>query len=62
MIGYEQERLYIYCGNKVFNRDVAKLKEKIEEIRWLDKDALNALYKARRKMERRKGVKEQDLA
>lgn len=57
VIGNEDDHLYVYCGNKVFNHDVERLKQRIEEIRWLDKDALKALYKTRRKMEPEEGSK-----
>ncbi|MEA5083345.1 MAG: SiaB family protein kinase [Lachnospiraceae bacterium] len=55
LIGNQEDRIYVYCGNKVFNSDVERLKERIEEIRFLDKDELKALYKARRKMESAEG-------
>lgn len=41
---------YIYCGNRVYNKDVPGLGAKVEEVRRLDRDELKALYKKRRKM------------
>lgn len=51
VIGYEEEGGYfICCGNRVYNRDIARLTENIEKIRNLNKDELKALYKERRRL------------
>lgn len=49
VIGHTDNAFYVYCGNKVLNKDVGKLKEKIEVIRMLDMDDLKALYKEKRR-------------
>ncbi len=51
VIGREEYGYFIYCGNRVYNQDIPSLREKIEEVRSLDKDELKALYKTRRRME-----------
>jgi hypothetical protein len=50
-IGYEEGFYCIYCGNKVYNQDIPKIKENIDSVRNLDKEHLKALYKERRRME-----------
>lgn len=58
VIGHEQNGDYfIYCGNKIYNQDIPKLKNNIENIRSLNKDELKVLYKERRKMETEPGSK-----
>ncbi|RYD01235.1 hypothetical protein N752_31275 [Desulforamulus aquiferis] len=49
VIGHENKGFCVYCGNRVYNKDVDSLKEKIEMIRILDKNELKALYKEKRK-------------
>lgn len=52
VIGHEQSGDYsIYCGNKIYNQDIARLKNSIDDIRNLNKDELKVLYRERRKME-----------
>lgn len=46
-IGYEREKYFIVCGNKVKQQDVPRLKASLSEIRQLDKDGLRALYNAK---------------
>jgi hypothetical protein len=57
VIGQEEDKFYVYCGNKIFNKDVQNIQDKIDEISGLDKDQLKALYKERRKMEPEEGSK-----
>lgn len=52
VIGKEETGNYfVYCGNKVYKRDIAKITRLLESIRQLDKDELKALYKERRRTE-----------
>lgn len=57
-IGREDEGNYfVYCGNKIYNTDISKLSEKLDELRTLSKEELKALYKERRRMEPPPGSK-----
>lgn len=51
VIGHEEKGYFILCGNKVHNKDIPKLTQKIESIRHLSKEELKALYKERRRMD-----------
>jgi hypothetical protein len=51
VIGHDENGYFILCGNKVYNSDIAGIKDKIDEIRDRNKDELKALYKERRRME-----------
>lgn len=53
----ENDDYFVYCGNKVFNSDIARIKAKIDEIKDLSKDELKILYKERRKREPDEGSK-----
>jgi len=58
VIGREEDgRYFIYCGNRIYNKDADSLSSKIEEIKNLNKDELKAVYKERRKMEPPPGSK-----
>lgn len=58
VIGHEETGDYfVYCGNRVFNRDISKMKESIELVGDLNKDELKALYKERRRMDKQPGSK-----
>lgn len=58
VIGREEDGSYfVYCGNRIYNKDIPELKKKIEEIRCLSKEELKVLYKERRKMEPPPGSK-----
>lgn len=57
VIGHTNSDYYILCGNKIYNSDIATLKDKIDEIRNQNKDELKALYKERRRMEPAPGSK-----
>jgi hypothetical protein len=50
VIGQEEDKFYIYCGNKIFNEDVENIKSKIDEISGLNKEELKVLYKKKRRM------------
>ncbi|MZP28903.1 hypothetical protein GTO91_04165 [Heliobacterium undosum] len=52
IIGHEEGHFYIYCGNRVNNSDVDRLREKIEFLRRLDKEELKALYKMTRQQKK----------
>ncbi|ATW24662.1 SiaB family protein kinase [Candidatus Formimonas warabiya] len=57
-IGHEDDHNYfIYCGNRVYNRDIDPLRDRIESIRHLNKDQLKVLYKERRRMDPEPGSK-----
>lgn len=49
VIGREEKGFYVFCGNRLLNEDVPKLRERIESIRFLDKDELKAIYKQKRR-------------
>ena len=51
ILGYDKElgKYFIKSGNKVCNDDAAKITERIDELKDLDKDELKALYKELRK-------------
>lgn len=51
VIGRKSDGYYILCGNKVYNSDIADLKEKIELVCHKNKEELKALYKERRRKE-----------
>lgn len=58
VIGKEEDGNYfIYCGNRIFNKDILLLRDKIDELKDLSKDELKILYKERRKMEPPPGSK-----
>lgn len=58
VIGHEENGDYfIYCGNRVYNKDVSSLSENISLIKNLNKDELKTLYKERRRMEPAPGSK-----
>lgn len=58
VIGREEAGNYfIYCGNRIFNKDIAKINDHLEHIRNLSKEELKALYKERRRMDRQPGSK-----
>lgn len=58
VIGKEKDGDYfIYCGNRIYNKDISLLKSKIDELKDLSKDELKALYKERRKMDPPPGSK-----
>jgi hypothetical protein len=57
VIGEEGNNFYVYCGNKIYNKDEEKIKGRIDEISGLNQEELKALYKQRRKIEPQKGSK-----
>jgi len=58
VIGYEDTGDYfVYCGNRVYNGDIPRIKSNLEHLRNLNKDELKVLYKERRRMEREPGSK-----
>jgi len=58
VIGREENgKYFIYCGNRIYNHDIAKITDNLELIRKLSKDELKALYKERRRMEPEPGSK-----
>ena len=58
VIGHEEnDDYFIYCGNRVYNNDIAKISNHLELIRKLEKDELKVLYKERRRMEPAPGSK-----
>jgi hypothetical protein len=58
VIGKEEDgSFFIYCGNRVYNKDIPQLSSKIDELKDLSKDELKALYKERRKMDPPPGSK-----
>jgi len=57
VIGHENDGFFVYCGNKMLNKDVGKLQAKIDSLTGLDKDQLKALYKEKRKQSPDEGSK-----
>jgi hypothetical protein len=58
VIGREEDGSYfIYCGNRIYNKDIPELGKRIDEVKGLSKDELKALYKERRRMEPPPGSK-----
>lgn len=57
VIGQEGEGMYVYCGNKIMNSDVDRIRDRIESIRMLDKDELKTLYKEKRRQAPEDGSK-----
>jgi len=53
----ENDNYFVYCGNKVYNRDIARITSLIKSIQQLNKDELKALYKERRRIEPDPGSK-----
>lgn len=62
VIGHEQSGDYfIYCGNRIYNQDIPRLKNNIENIGKLSRDELKILYRERRKKESEPGSREAGL-
>lgn len=57
VIGQEENKFYVYCGNKIYNKDVEKIQSRIDEISELNQEELKVLYKQRRKSEPQEGSK-----
>lgn len=51
MVGYEQQRYYVICGNVVENKHIPKLKDYLEALKNMSKEELKQFYKERRKSE-----------
>jgi hypothetical protein len=50
IIGHEESRYYVLCGNKVANRNIEQIKNHLDPLQTLDKNELKSLYRERRKM------------
>ncbi len=48
-VGREAERFFVVCGNIVRHEDVGVLRERLEKLSTMDKDALKAYYKEKLK-------------
>jgi hypothetical protein len=57
LVGRENRGFFIYCGNKMYTKDVAMLRERIDLLSGMDKEQLKALYKERRKQTPDEGSK-----
>lgn len=57
VIGQEGDNFYVYCGNKIYNKDIDRVQRKIDEISELNQEQLKELYKKRRKSEPEEGSK-----
>ncbi len=57
VVGIEGSNYFVYCGNKVYRRDVDSLRGRIDDLKLLSKDQLKQLYKERRRMEPEAGSK-----
>ena len=45
IIGMESDKVFIVCGNTVLNTDVPRLKERLDYLKGLDKDAIKTYYR-----------------
>jgi hypothetical protein len=52
LVGLENGRFFVHCGNKVENSRVLGIEARLQEIATLDKEQLKALYLERRKAAR----------
>ncbi|MEW6348263.1 MAG: SiaB family protein kinase [Thermodesulfobacteriota bacterium] len=50
IVGQDQGRFYVVCGNKIVKEDMEPLAQQLSHLRGLDKDQLKAFYRERRKM------------
>lgn len=48
-VGYEGERYFVLSGNRIYNKDVGRLREKLSGLQKMDRDALKKLYRLERK-------------
>ncbi|WP_449225612.1 SiaB family protein kinase [Azospirillum argentinense] len=44
-IGMEGGKVFIVCGNTVYNADVPRLRDRLEHLKSLDKDAIKTYYR-----------------
>jgi hypothetical protein len=56
-VGLDGEGYFIYCGNRIGNADMGRIREKIEGIRNLSKEELKLLYRERRRQAPEPGSK-----
>ncbi len=49
VVGKEDDRFFIYCGNRIKNSNVSKLKTNLQELAQMDKAQLKEFYKKKRK-------------
>ena len=49
IVGYEQSHYYVSCGNLVENRIVESLRQQLQALQQMDKEALKAYYKEQSK-------------
>lgn len=57
MVGTQDDRYFVSCGNLIRNEDVGRLNDSLTHIQGLDKDELKALYKRTLKGEAPEGSK-----
>lgn len=57
VIGQDEDKFYVYCGNKIYSKDIDRIKSRIDEISGLSQEELKTLYKQRRKSESQEGSK-----
>lgn len=58
VVGHDDSGNYcVYCGNRVYNRDIERISQSIDALRHLTKDELKALYKERRRSQPSDGDK-----
>lgn len=53
----EQGNYFVYCGNRVENKDIGRLQDKLDILRSKSKEELKAMYKAHRRKEPEQGSK-----
>ncbi|CAK0779310.1 DUF2294 domain-containing protein [Azospirillaceae bacterium] len=56
-IGRDDGRFFVTGGNLVYNSDTPKLRQRLEELRNMDKDELKAAYKNRLRQDPEEGSK-----
>ena len=51
VVGYEDQRYYVLCGNLIDNEAVSTLREQLTKLQQMNKDELKRYYKEQRKQE-----------
>lgn len=54
-IGMEGGKVFIVCGNTVLNSDVPRLRERLDHLRSLDRDAIKSYYREQLREEPEEG-------
>lgn len=49
VVGYEEGRYYVLCGNKVYNAKVNRITQQLTQLQHMNKDDLKQYYKEQRR-------------